>query len=78
MADFKKIFERFASAEQVTAGIQDDSDEEAGEAGDKEAHAKADKGAEASSSDSGSEDGGEAHALGCSRLGARGSDPNCG
>lgn len=60
MADFKKIFERFASAEQVTSGVQDDDDEAEGDGDDEDDVGKKDqKKAEASASESGSDGEGE-------------------
>ena len=58
MAEFKKVFEKFASAEQVTAGTHDDEDGDDEEGDDKKDQAR--KAAEASASDSGGEgEGGE-------------------
>ena len=52
MADFKKIFERFASAEQVTSAIPAEEDEDGDDEGDDKKD-QARKAAEASGSDSG-------------------------
>ena len=54
MADFKKIFERFASAEQVTSAVPGEEDKD-GDDQDDDKKDQARKTAEASGSDSGDE-----------------------